>query len=66
MSATDDVARMIATAEQAPTSDEIVESLKSRHSEQDVLGALEFLHREIVAEEGVDGRWTWLGPPPGG
>ena len=58
-----DVARAIATADRAPTTEDIVGALEGTYSEEDVLDALEYLRREIDAEEGVDGRWTWLGPP---
>ena len=63
MDVRDAVAREIAQAQQAPTTAQIVEALNGSYSEGDVLQALEYLHREIDAEEGVDGRWTWLGAP---
>ncbi len=59
----EDVARLIAVAEKAPTTDEIVDALKSKYSEEAVLGALEHLHREIDTEKGFDQRWYWRGPP---
>jgi hypothetical protein len=61
--ASEDVMRTIALAEQPPTTDEIVDALKERHSEEAVLRALEYWHREIAAEQGVDERWYWRGPP---
>lgn len=64
MSAVEDVASVIARAEQPPTTDDIVAALKASHGEDEVLEALEYLHREILAEEGVDDRWFWRGPPP--
>jgi hypothetical protein len=64
MSAAEDVARTIATARQPPGTAEVVDALSARYSEEEVLDALEHWHREIEAEEGVDGRWYWRGPPP--
>ena len=63
MEAPEAVARVIASAETAPTTEEIIGALEGTYSEEEVLDALEYLRREIDAEEGVDGRWTWLGPP---
>ena len=64
--ATEDVMRMVALAEQPPTTQEIVDALKATYSEEAVLDALEYLHREIVAEQGVDDRWYWRGPAVAG
>ena len=61
--ASEDVMRMIALATHAPTTDEIVDGLKAKYSEEAVLNALEHWHREIEAEQGVDDRWFWRGPP---
>ena len=61
--ASEDVMRMIALAAHAPTTDEIVDGLKAKHSEAAVLNALEHWHREIDAEQGVDDRWYWRGLP---
>jgi hypothetical protein len=64
--ASEDVMRMIALARLPPTTGEIVDALKEKHSEEAVLSALEFWHREIAAEQGVDERWYWRGPPVAG
>jgi hypothetical protein len=63
MSAAEDVRRIIANAEQPPTAAQVVDALQGTYSEEEVLDALEHWHREIEAEEGVDGRWYWRGPP---
>ena len=63
MSALDEVAGAIAHAQQAPTTQDLVTALQERYSEAEVLEALEHWHREVYAEEGIDGRWSWLGPP---
>jgi hypothetical protein len=63
MSATDDVARVLANAEQPPTTAEVVTALGGSYGEEEVLDALEHWHREIEAEQGVDDRWYWRGAP---
>jgi predicted Zn-ribbon and HTH transcriptional regulator len=63
MNTAEDVARVLASAKEPPTTDDVVETLKATHGEEDVLDALEHWHREVEAEQGVDGRWSWRGPP---